>query len=402
MRFNAFILVISLAAAVEAQELISRPNRPITDAQLEIHRFEELWSSFLPDVDMRGAYLIDDAIYIYTHKNQLISLAATDGIVRWIVDLPYSPDFPPTVYKYPSNKSGLDAVFYDEVYVVGHDRLIVIDKEIGTVKFAVDLKFSASSSAWGSSSHIFVGSWDDRVYAIQKRKERTDWFFRTDGDVTIPGTLTDAATLVPSQDGKVYFFDPATGKRLATTETLGSITCTPLYYRERTFIGSEDHNLYCFSGQGSLLWRYPADDAIRGPITVFPSRVGWYLDPAINKVYVPSKSGTLFAVQTDDATDEKKSFRAGDLAWKYEGVKQVLARGYDNVFVRDKDNRLVAIEDSTGKVQFTDELISSAEYAFTNPVLPDKRARRGVDMGGTIFVGWKNGWFMGFREKPRY
>lgn len=399
------ILGFSLSAALFAQDVgsaYSRPPKPIGEEQLRTHRFEELWSTYVPDVEMRGAWLLGDGIYFYTKRNQLVSLSATEGIVRWIVDLPREPEFPPTLYEYPRDKNTPTAVFYDEIYVVGHDALMVIDKEIGTLKNLVELNFSVSSPAWGSFSHILIGSWNDKVYAINKRNERVDWFYRTNGDIVHPGNSKEGVTLVPSDDGRVYFFDPGNGRSLATVETLGPISTVPLFHNLKAYVGSADFTVYCYNQQGSTLWRFPAGAPVKGRLVGFPARVGWFQDSSVEKIYFTNASNEIFAVRTEDAKTDDQKYRMGDLAWKAEGVSQVLARGFDNLYCRDAQNRLIALEDATGKIQFTDDLISSADYFFTNTVLPDRRPRRGIDMGGTVFVGWKNGWFIGFKEKPRY
>ncbi len=401
-------LLVSLAVPALAQDgvgEVGRPPKPLGEETLKPHRLEELWSSYIPDVQMRGAWLLDDAIYIISASDQLISLSADEGIVRWVVDLPRTPEYAPTVYTYPEEASGAEAVYYDEIYVVGRDSVMVVDKEVGILKWMVDVDFPISTPAWGSFSHVMVGSWDDRVYALDKRKEQVTWFWLTTGDLSVPGMSIEGTTFVPSQDGNVYLFDPSNGERKATIETLASISCTPLYHQYKAYVGSDDYTLYCFDARGfdrraAALWDFPAGAPVNGPLVVFPARTGWYREKLLNKVYFTNTDDELFAVHSEDDFD--KTFQMGDLAYSVEGVQQILARGYDNVYVRDVENRLMAIEDSTGNVQFTDDIMGSADFFFTNTVLPDRKARRGIDMGGTIFLGWKDGWFMGIKEKARY
>ncbi len=397
-------LACPLLAQDDSREFV-RPPKPVGEAELEPHRFEELWSSFVPDVEMRGAWLLDDAIYIISEADQMISLSATDGIIRWIVDLPRTPAFKPTIYKYPEERNGPQAVYYDEIFVVGRDSVMVIDKEVGVLKWVKDVDFPISCPAWGSFSHVMVGSWNDRVYALDKRTAQVTWYFLTNGDLQVPGSSIEGLTFVPSMDGNVYMFDPSNGERKATIETLDSISCTPIYHQYKAYVGSDDYSVYCFDGRGfdrraAALWDFPAGAPVDGPILVFPARTGWYREQLLNKVYFTTAEDQLFAVHSEDDIDKK--FQMGDQAWVVDGVEQVLARGYDNIFVRDTENRLMAIEDATGQVQFTDSFVQAADYFFTNTVLPDRKARRGIDMGGTIFLGWKNGWFMGVKEKPRY
>jgi hypothetical protein len=75
-------------------------------------------------------------------------------------------EYPPRVYSYPTE---LRAVNPDELYIIQEDELVGIDDVVGQKEFGLALGFPVSTAAVPEQDLVYVGSWNRRMYAINKK-----------------------------------------------------------------------------------------------------------------------------------------------------------------------------------------------------------------------------------------
>jgi len=258
-----------------------------------------------------------------------------------------------------------------------------------------------SSPAIGSDGTIYVGSNDNKLYAINSDGS-TKWSYTTGGWVaTSPAIATDGTVYVGSDDAKLYALNPNGSLKWSYTTSQG-IRGSPSIGADGTiYIGCDVGtipNLYAINPNGSLKWSYTtagtidSAPAIGGDGTIYVGSAdrklyamnpdgslkwiyttGGYIllsSPAVaadGTIYVGSDDGNLYAISPD-----------GSFKWSYATGRELnssAAIGTDGtIYVSSPENNLLAINpDGSLKWSYrTGNTISSS------PAI-------GAD--GTIYVG---------------
>ncbi|MBI4577773.1 MAG: PQQ-binding-like beta-propeller repeat protein [Planctomycetes bacterium] len=377
--------------------LLAAGRKPtFSQVQLDKINFDLHWEAVLPGKRLKGCWLLGEAIYVSTADHLLYSVGLSDGMVRWIYDVGDEVSFSPAVYRYEQDEvSGLNR--YDELYVISKDRLLCLDREIGALNWSLILPFAAASPPSASETHVYVGSWDDRIYAINKETRVETWRFRTSGDVTsmaVYGGRTTPAVYFASEDGQVYLADPVKGRERQHWQfrTDGPILADLVYDRKKVYVASTDFNVYALNAEdGKMEWRVPMGASVSQP----PVVVG-------DTVYAVAEGQHLHAIHRRRSQEEDEGeFYAGDEMWRIPQGVQVLAVGRREVYILDSAKQVSAVDHATGetvwKYPFKD-----VRYFLSNPANPESRDEAEQLRAGVIVLGYANGWLFGLKEKPRY
>jgi outer membrane protein assembly factor BamB len=100
-----------------------------------------------------------------------------------------------------------------------------------------------SSSPVLAGDSLYIGA-DNNLLAIDLKNRQQLWSFRTQGAVSSPPAVTEAAVYAGSEDGRLYAVDIATGKKLWDFATGDKITSSPTVADGTVYIGSHDGKLY--------------------------------------------------------------------------------------------------------------------------------------------------------------
>ena len=102
--------------------------------------------------------------------------------------------------------------------------------------------FCVSSPAIGSDGTIYVGSWDNKLYAINGKTGDKLWEFVTVGNVySSPAIASDGTVYVGSRDAKLYAINGENGVKLWEFETGIYVDSSPTIGSDGTgYVGSWD------------------------------------------------------------------------------------------------------------------------------------------------------------------
>jgi len=126
---------------------------------------------------------------------------------------------------------------------------------------------------------IYVGSCDERVYAIDVATGKEKWSFKTDDFVEAPPLVHDGRVYIGSNDFFVYALDAATGAVVWKYETgekiMGSANVVALPDGATGIVvGSYDNNLYCFeAASGAVVWSYETGNYVNGTPAVLGDKI---------------------------------------------------------------------------------------------------------------------------------
>jgi len=214
-----------------------------------------------------------------------------------------------------------------------------------------------SSPAVSSDGTIYVGSYDDYLYAINSDGS-LKWRYKTGHDIdSSPAIDADGTVYVGSWDNYLYALNPD-GSLKWRYETGNVVYSTPTISADRTvYVGSWDYNLYALNPNGTLKWLFKTGS----PVSSSPG-IG-----ADGTIYVGSYDNYLYALKPN-----------GELKWQFETKDNVTsspAIGADGtVYVGSRDNYLYALNpDGSLKWQY-----ETGYKIHSSPA---------IDAYGTVYVG---------------
>jgi outer membrane protein assembly factor BamB len=223
-----------------------------------------------------------------------------------------------------------------------------------------------SSPAIGFDGTIYVGSYDNKLYAINPGGSQK-WSFTA---FDLPGLLriksspavgADGTIYVGCDDGSLYAMNPDGSQKWSFT-TFVQIESSPAIGADGTiYIGSNNGRLYAVNPDGSQKWYFTTEYMMFSSAAI----------AADGTIYVGSDDHKLYAINPDGS--QKWSFTTGDAIWSSPAI------GADGtIYVGSQDNNLYAINpDGSQKWSFT-----TGSYVDSSPAI-------GAD--GTIYVGsWDN------------
>jgi len=273
-------------------------------------------------------------------------LYAQDGTEKWAFETGGSVFSSPAI--------GSDGT----IYVGSSDNKLYAVNPDGTQKWAFATGYSVDSTpAIASDGTIYVGSADNKLYAINSDGTQK-WGFET-GDymVSSPAIASDGTIYVGSDDNKLYAINPDGTEKWAF-ETGGSVFSSPAIASDGTiYVGSNDNKLYAINPDGSRKWAFETG----GGVLSSPSIASG------GTIYVGSDDNKLYAVNPD-----------GTLKWAFQTGADVCSSpaiaSDGTIYVGSWDNKLYAINpDSTHKWAF-----ETGNIVFSSP---------SIASDGTIYVG---------------
>jgi hypothetical protein len=396
---------------------VPNPTRPpITEEMARKFGFITYWDSFIENEVIVGLQIEGDfeqgfgkpQLYAITQSNRVYQIDLHSGMINWVYDVGRPVAFldrrPIAEWIYKTDK---DTNFkrYDEIFFVAKDHLVALDKENGSELWTVRLPFGASCPPWTSSTHVYVGSWDDRVYAFRKdRHDIADWSWRTDGDILARGLSESPQTFAVAADGKLHAFEAGSGDPRWTFHSEQRLLLDPLAFQKLLYVPGEDYNLYVLNAiDGLLEFRHCTGQ----PITSHPVAVAnGELDKAI---YYTSGTEGVFALARRGrprASEGNPRKTIHELLWQRKEAKRFLCRGANDVYLLEavkaegelfESLKITRVDAQKGKLRDTLAL-PAVDWVMTAPFGPANPNRDEGLLGGLLILGFRNGWVITLKE----
>jgi len=204
---------------------------------------------------------------------------------------------------------------------------------------------------------VYVGSYDDSLYALDAQSGKLLWKYKTGDDVCSSPAVAEGVVYVGSYDDSLYALDAQSGKLLWRYRTGDDVRSSPAVAEGVVYAGSCDNSLYALDARsGKLLWKYKTGDDVCSSAAV-----------AEGVVYVGSYDDSLYALDA----------RSGKLLWKYRTGADVfsspaVAEGV--VYVGSGDNNLYTLDAQSGKLLWK---YKTRADVFSSPAVAE----------GVVYVG---------------
>lgn len=326
------------------------------------------WISYIGGVvlDTNGTYAISarqtDAFGNTSANASTISVEiGMAGTVKWSVSTDGAIDPCPAI-------SAEGTV----VYVNAGNDIIALNTHDGTELWSYTFTNSASSPTIGANGHVYAGSYDYSVNALEPSNGTLIWSINTGGEVhSMPAVGADGTIYVGSWDNKIYALNPSDGSEVWTFTTAGKVWRSPAIGTDGTlYVGSADNKIYALDpGDGSEVWAFiTAGEVFTAPII--------------------AGDGTIYAAGGGGvyALDPNPSSSSGSANWTFNSVYGTglsLAIGVDGTIFRGaSDNAVHALDPSVNPANRVKWSFTTGNWVLSAPAI-------GAD--GTVYIGSTDG-----------
>ncbi|WP_111594086.1 outer membrane protein assembly factor BamB family protein [Chitinophaga dinghuensis] len=223
------------------------------------------------------------------------------------------------------------------------------------------------SSPATDSAHVFFGSSDSCIYAVNRKSGKQVWKYKTNGPVHGGVAYSNNMVVVGSWDTNVYALDAVSGKLIwkfktgedPKTHILEGIQSTPVVAGNTVYIGARDARLYALDlHSGQRKWEHSAGNAwVVGSVVVVD-----------NHVYVGTSDSYLMLDINASTGEAHKQTKGGGYVFGAPAV-------YGNTLCYgDFTGRLILINtpnwqttslfDTPGRTEFGGQLLDSGNISF--------------------------------------
>jgi outer membrane protein assembly factor BamB len=237
---------------------------------------------------------------------------------------------------------------------MGQPEVELDDSILPIWKFKCEDEIRASPQA--DSKRLYVGVYDNNIYALDLKEGEFQWKYATDGGIATKPSVYKGNVIFGSEDRMVYAVNTS-GRLVWTCPTEGRVRSSATVEFDHAFFGSDDHRLYAVNAQsGRVIWKFEAT----GPIRSTPV-LGDEL------VYVGSEDGYVYAL----------NMSSGKGRWKFRtnrGVTSSPVLYQDMVIVGSSDHNIYALDAKSGYITWR---ARTGQAVISSPVVVDD----------TVFIG---------------
>lgn len=183
------------------------------------------------------------------------------------------------------------------IYVGAYDNnLYAINAATGEFVWKYAAEGGIVSKPAVYDNNIFFGAEDHRVHVISTYSGNVVWTFYTDGPVRSSPRMAERHVFIGSDDTYLYVLNANSGRRTLKFHASTPIRSTPLVTTDTILFGTEGGDFYCIDFQGRIKWQTRAKRAITS-------------SPIISDetVYFGSMDGMIYAVEA----------KTGWVIWRY-------------------------------------------------------------------------------------
>ena len=150
--------------------------------------------------------------------------------------------------------------------------------------------YSTSGGVYSSpavvNNVVYVGSANDKVYALNTANGAQIWNYTTGGQVYSSPAVSGGVVYVGSDDGNIYALNATNGAKIWNYSTGGFVEASPAVAGGTIYIGSYDHTVYALNtSSGFQLWNYSTGGGVSSSAAVVNG-----------VVYVGSFDGNVYAL----------------------------------------------------------------------------------------------------------
>jgi len=220
------------------------------------------------------------------------------------------------------------------------------------------------------SNTLYFGSEDQRVHAISSTSGRVSWTYFTEGPIRSSPIVRDRHVFIGSDDGFVHVINAASGRRAVKINGGSPIRSSPYVVDELLYFGSEDGDIFCAEFGGKVRWRVNAKRAVTsspraqegvvyfgsvdGMLYAIDAKTGWTLwrfRMDRGTISTPWLTEKFIYIGSADGNIYCVNLKTSKEVWKYSTEHQVSSSPVlykDAIYCGSADGNLYCLDSKTG------------------------------------------------------
>lgn len=257
---------------------------------------------------------------------------------------------PMWVFKCEDEIRGSATVDSGTLFVGAYDNNVyALDAAKGQFQWKFATNGGVISKPLVVENQLLFGSEDGKIYSIQSRTNKKNWEFPTEGPIRGSARFAEGHLFFGSDDRNLYALNLTTSRKSWALKTEGPVRSTPFIAGDLIFFGTEANEFFCADFRGQVKWRF----FTKRPVTSSP-----IVSEGI--VYFTSLDGVFYALDA----------KTGWVVWRFRMGKgsissPTIAENY--IFVGSADGYIYCIERSSSREVWrfkTDHQVSGSPVIY--------------------------------------
>ena len=179
--------------------------------------------------------------------------------------------------------------------------------------------------------NVYFGSEDRRLHVISARLGQINWTYYTNGPVRSSPFIAESHVFIGSDDGHLHAVNMLSGRRAWELDAGAPVRSTPVVEHDQVYFGTEAGELHCVDFSSKIRWRFKAKRGVTS-------------SPVVHKgvVYFTSMDATLYALDA----------KTGWVIWRFRLGKASISTpciAEDLIFVGAADGKITCVDIRTAK-----------------------------------------------------
>jgi outer membrane protein assembly factor BamB/predicted Ser/Thr protein kinase len=240
------------------------------------------------------------------------------------------------------------------VYVGCYDNnLYALDAGSGEFKW----KYATDGGIPGRPAvfegNIYLGSEDQRLHVVSARSGSVVWTYFSEGPIRSSPRIAEGHVFIGSDDGSLHAVNVASGRLSWKAEAGAPVRSTPYITNDYVYVGTEAGELMCIDFRGTIKWRFKSKRAVTS-------------SPVVNNeaVYFGSLDSTVYALDP----------MSGWVLWRFrlgKGTVSSPALSDGMLFIGAADNVIYCIDARSAKENWrftTEHQVSGSPIVYNDSV----------------------------------
>ena len=218
------------------------------------------------------------------------------------------------------------------IYVGSYDNnLYALDATSGEFKWKFPTEGGIVTRPAITPDSIYIGSEDSHMYSITTRTGKLAWSHQVDGPIRSSPRVSEGHVFFGADDGFVYAVNILSTRRAFRIDAGSAVRSTPYVTNEYIYFGNEAGDFFCMDYRGQAKWHFRAKRAITSSPLVLQG-----------VVYFTSLDGTFYALDA----------RSGWIVWRHRMMKGSISsptRVDNYIFVGSADGNVYCLDANSAK-----------------------------------------------------
>ncbi len=110
--------------------------------------------------------------------------------------------------------------------------------------------------------NVYIGSEDQRLYCVNARSGQEIWSYYSGGPIRSSPYIAEGHIFIGSDDANLHVINALSGRRAFKIDAGSPVRSTPLMVGELVYFGTEEGDLFCVDLRGNPKWRFKAKRAL--------------------------------------------------------------------------------------------------------------------------------------------